>query len=110
MVRPRGGGWAEHTAPQGNSDVNLFSYPADVRQGLNADVEQLASIVEPGINMRNIQPKQFRGCPCEGRSARQRKRKLRLKTNFHHRINTIAATTSLTTKIPLAPSGKSSSH
>jgi hypothetical protein len=45
-----------------------------------------------------------------GSSGAAGKRRLRLKTNFHRRINTIAAATLFTTKIPLAPSGKSSSH
>jgi hypothetical protein len=38
------------------------------------------------------------------------KHELRLKTNFHHRINTIAGATPFTTKNPLAPSGKSAPH
>jgi hypothetical protein len=45
-----------------------------------------------------------------GSSGAAGKRKLRLETNFHRRINTIAAATSFTAKFPLAPSGKSPPH
>jgi hypothetical protein len=45
-----------------------------------------------------------------GSSGAAGRRKLRLQTNFHRRINTIAAATSFTAKFPLASSGKSPPH
>jgi hypothetical protein len=77
---------------------------------LKADVESLGSIVELRDQHAKHSTQAISAAALRGSSGAAGKRKLRLKTNFRHRINTIAAATSFPAKFPLAPSGKSSSH